>query len=288
MSRARRGSRIATERSAERLRAHWEIERELADRLRRADRNQRAELYGVVYDELFRRVPDHPQNLWRQDEASRRASAARQAHRLEGFLPAAGTFLEVGAGDCAMSFAMAARAGKVYAIEVSEEIASLGSAPENFELVITDGRSVPVPPGSVDLVYSNQLMEHLHPDDAAEQLEQIFRALRPGGRYICLTPNRLLGPSDISMYFSSDEARGFHLREYDNRELRRLMSQAGFASVGAIAKLRGHLTVVPLAPFTAAEAVFEALPAPTRRRLKGRKLVMKLLSPGGGVIATKP
>jgi predicted SAM-dependent methyltransferase len=34
---------------------------------------------------------------------------------------------------------------------------------------------------SVDLAYSNQLMEHLHPDDASEQLANVYRALKPGG-----------------------------------------------------------------------------------------------------------
>jgi hypothetical protein len=31
-------------------------------------------------------------------------------------------------------------------------------------------------------------MEHLHPEDAFEQLRNIIRALAPGGRYVCITP----------------------------------------------------------------------------------------------------
>ena len=130
--------------------------------------------------------------------------------------------LEIGAGDCALSLALAAHARQVYAVEVSREIAHTEDAPENFELLITDGRSIPVEPNSVDVAYSNQLMEHLHPDDALEQLNGILSALRPGGKYICFTPNRLLGPSDISQYFEDEVASGFHLREYSNRELRDL------------------------------------------------------------------
>ena len=48
-------------RSPERLRLHYEVERELSDRLRAASAEERATLYGEVYDELFRRVEDHPQ-----------------------------------------------------------------------------------------------------------------------------------------------------------------------------------------------------------------------------------
>src|SRR5205823_1094642 len=48
-------------RSLERVRAQYEVERELADRLLRASEDERPGLYASVYRELFRRVPDHPQ-----------------------------------------------------------------------------------------------------------------------------------------------------------------------------------------------------------------------------------
>jgi Methyltransferase domain len=43
------------------LRAHYEVERELAARLRAASRTERRTLYPAVYDELFRWVRTHPQ-----------------------------------------------------------------------------------------------------------------------------------------------------------------------------------------------------------------------------------
>ena len=48
-------------RSPEMIRQHYVIEKELAGRLRTASKNERRHLYTEVYDELFRRVPDHPQ-----------------------------------------------------------------------------------------------------------------------------------------------------------------------------------------------------------------------------------
>jgi SAM-dependent methyltransferase len=275
------------DRSPERLRAHWDIERELADRLRSASRDERTALYGTVYDELFRRVPDHPQLVWAANPEQRRAEAARAAALVRQFLPPGGVFLEIGAGDCSLSLSLCPHARRVYAVEVSREIASVDSPPDNFELLITDGRSIPVQHGTVDLAYSNQLMEHLHPDDAIEQLAQISATLRPGGRYICLTPNRLLGPGDISMYFEEDVARGFHLREYSNGELRDVMRRSGFARVDVLGTLRGRAKALPIWSFLALERVFEVLPRTLRRRLKRTKLVRKALSPGGGVIATK-
>jgi SAM-dependent methyltransferase len=277
---------VMAERSQDRLRAHFEIERELAERLRSAGREERSTLYGTVYDELFRRVPDHPQVVG-ADPGHRRAAIAAQEALVKQFLAPGETFLEVGAGDCALAVVMTQWAGRVYAVEVSEAIAQVEHEPENFELLITDGREIPVRPGSIDLVYSNQLMEHLHPDDASEQLHNIFVALRPGGRYLCLTPSRLLGPSDISQYFEPEIASGFHLREYSARELGDACRGAGFASVRVLASFRGATATVPLAAVAAAESIFEALPRAARLRLKRLRPVRKLLSPGGGLIATK-
>ena len=169
----RDGRHTGDERSRERLRAHWEIERELADRLRAASREERTTLYGTVYDELFRRVPDHPQVVGKASAADGQASVRATRDLLVRFLAPGETFLEIGAGDCAVSLSMTEHAARVYAVEVSREIAHTQAAPGNFKLLITDGRAIPVAPESVDLAYSNQLIEHLHPDSV--------RLLDPGG-----------------------------------------------------------------------------------------------------------
>jgi SAM-dependent methyltransferase len=277
----------SSERTVERLRAHWTIERELAQRLRAAGREERTQLYGTIYDELFRRVPDHPQVIRKRNPTERLAEIRYQESLIKHFLAPGGTLLEVGAGDCAVSLALSSYAARVSAVEVSDEIAPHGETPANFELLITDGREIPVAPGTVDVVYSNQLMEHLHPDDAREQLENIFAALRGGGRYICLTPNRLLGPSDISQYFEPETASGLHLREYSETELRDLLRTVGFDSVHTLVTWRGSFWSAPIAPVLLIEALFSALPRSARLRLKRWRLLRRMMHPGGGVVASK-
>lgn len=230
-------------RTPERIRAHYEIEVELASRLRHAPREARRRLYGEVYDELFERVPDHPQLARRATPAEQIEYAERPVELIRQFLPAGGAYVEIGAGDCATVRRVAQFAGSATAVEVSADIVP-SDLPPNVRVEISDGVSVPVPAASADLVYSNQLMEHLHPDDAMEQLRNIARALKRGGRYICITPNRLTGPHDISAGFD-DEARGFHLREYTYAELARGLRHAGFRRVG----------VLESAPSRAAETV---------------------------------
>ncbi len=263
-------------RSAERLRYHYEVERELSDRLRGATREQRTSLYSEVYDELFRRVEDHPQLVLRSDPAARAAWVRSESDLLRRYLPARRAFLEIGAGDCALSLAMTPYAEKVYAIDVSAEIAGRSAVPSNFELVISDGRDIPVPAGSIGLAYSNQLMEHLHPQDAEEQLRNIAAALEPGGAYICVTPNRLSGPHDISALFD-DAPRGFHLREYTTGELRSLFLACGFRHVGAFARLRHWGAELPAAPVVALERVLDQLRPDLRRRGARLPLVRNVL-----------
>lgn len=267
-------------RTGERLRAHYEIERELADRLRNASREERAGLYREVYDELFRRVPDHPQLTKRGDPAAR---VAAQVELLTPLISTETRFLELGAGDCALSLALAPRVRHVWALDVSQEIVPDALPHENFELVLSDGQSVPVPPGSVDLAYSNQLMEHLHPDDAIAQLTAIARALAPGGRYLCVTPHRFTGPHDISKFFDLT-ATGFHLKEYTVGQLERLMRSAGFHEVRVVIHSRGRSRIVPARLTTALEALLAALPPRARRRIARSPLRILL---GIKVIAKK-
>ena len=59
----------------------------------------------------------------------------------------------------------------------NSEISRNQDRPANASLVLSDGSSVPVLPDSVDGAYSRQLMEHLHPDDAMDQLANLPRAL---------------------------------------------------------------------------------------------------------------
>ena len=129
----------------------------------------------------LRRVADHPQIARKSNPAAQAVHASRELQLVARFIGPGTNYLEIGAGDCSLAFAVAGKVIHVYAIDVSDEISKQIETPANFELIISDGISIPVPAGSIDFAYSNQLMEHLHPDDAESQLENVFTALRPGG-----------------------------------------------------------------------------------------------------------
>jgi ubiquinone/menaquinone biosynthesis C-methylase UbiE len=263
-------------RTSEQIRRHYEVERELASRLRHAPTEKRRRLYGPTYDELFRRISDHPMLVRKVDSTATARAISWQFRLIRRFLTPDATFLEVGPGDCALSFAVAKQVRHVYAVDVSEVISSARTTPENFNLVLSDGVSIPVPPGCVTVAYSNQLMEHLHPDDAQEQLRNIWRSLAPGGVYFCITPSSLSGPHDVSRDFER-VAAGFHLKEYTCAELNEVFREVGFSKVRAVLSVKGRSVLAPVWVVSLVESLVRRLPYPMSRNLARRFPLRQLL-----------
>ncbi len=262
-------TRNADMRTADQLREHYEIERELASRLRECAPQERLRLYASTYDELFRRVAHHPMLVRREDPEATRRAMMSQLRLIRRFLRRDTYFLEIGPGDCSLSLAVAREVRQVYAVDVTELISSSATRPTNFELILSDGVSIPVPQGTVTVAFSNQLMEHLHPDDALEQLRNVYKALSHGGVYVCITPNALSGPHDISRDFDR-VATGFHLKEYTNAELYTLFVRVGFSKVRAMFSVRGRSVLLPVWVCRIAEWFVHRLPRLSSRELAGR------------------
>src|SRR5690348_16799647 len=95
------------QRNRDSLRRHYEIERELANQLRNAPQVKRKELYRIVYNELFQRVPDHPQNTRKRDPKDQQRLTDRQLKFLHRFLEPDCVYVEIGAGDCHLAMHVA-------------------------------------------------------------------------------------------------------------------------------------------------------------------------------------
>lgn len=253
-------------RPLETIKQHYEIEKELAAKLRNSRKEERHYLYNALYDELFQQVPSHPQLSRQADPEASAQEVSRKIRLVVKYLNPDSVFLEVGPGDCLLSLEVAQRVKQVYAVDVSQEIVKYSTCPPNFKLIISDGSSIPLPSNTVTVAYSNQLMEHLHPDDALEQLRNIYQSLAPGGVYICITPNRLCGPHDISKYFD-EEATGFHLQEYTQAELSKLFYQVGFSKLKAYIGGKGIYLRFPLLPIKIVENILNQMPFKLRNKL---------------------
>jgi SAM-dependent methyltransferase len=256
------------ERSRDRLRQHYEVERALADRLRRtSSREERARLYESMYDTLFAAVPDHPRLTNAHDPAFIERMNRGRLAIVTSYLRPDSRVLDIGAGDCAFSFVLARRARSVTAIDIAEGSAVLDNAPQNFQLLIYDGFNLPVEPGSIDLAFSDQLIEHLHVDDAEWHFKMIAQALAPGGHYVFRTPHRYTGPHDVSMYFTKGDPQGFHMKEWTYGELRTVLRRTGYGKLTAIWSGKGLAVRMPLWIMAAKEAALGPLPRGLRRKL---------------------
>jgi SAM-dependent methyltransferase len=263
-------------RSNQQIEEHYNIEKELASKLRDSSKQERQNLYGYLYDQLFQLVPHHPQLERKQDPHASAKEVGRKMRLLSRFLQKSSILLEVGPGDCCLAFEASKYVKKIYAVDVSQEIVNNLNPPENFELILSDGCTIPLPTNTVDIAYSNQLMEHLHPDDAFEQICNIYKALNFGGIYICITPNRLSGPHDISKYFD-EVATGFHLKEYTCTDLSSTFSHVGFSKIKTYIGGKGIYLRFPLFLLKWLEARLDKMPFFWRKRIARTFLFRALL-----------
>lgn len=264
--------------AASRELAQCRFETEIASRLRSASRDQRKQLYGELYDAYARAFPesvpgraDHPDpNVGYEVAFARR------------FVGTDMVVAEIGPGRCEFAYALAPYCKWLYACDVVD-VSNRAEVPGNFTHLLSDGIHIPLPDGHVDLVVSNQLMEHLHPDDALDQLAEITRVLRPAGKYICITPNRLHGPHDCSARFDelpcpvangSYLANGLHLKEYTNSELAALFAAAGLPNCSIFIGGRGHYLQVPAGLMRVVEGIVRWIPRHWRKRSRLFRLLL--------------
>jgi hypothetical protein len=250
----------------EQLREHFEIERALARKLRDASsRDERRRLYGEVYRERSERIAHHPLVRLAEDTTARAASIAPQVRLLRRFLTPEGCFLEVGAGDGAVTRAVAPHVKSALALDVTDALFR-PETDDKLEFRVFDGFDLGLPSRSIDVAYSHDVAEHLHKDDMIEQSASVRHALVEGGVYICVTPNRLSGPHDISQYFSK-MAEGFHLHEYTVTELAAAFRMAGFSRVRVFLSKDGYRLTpdMPVGAIGGLEAGLERLPYDARR-----------------------
>ena len=258
-------------RTAEELQRDYRLEKELANRLRGASEYQRRSLYASIYNDYYERV-----SLKKSSALKNNAHLSNQLKLIETFLNKDATFLEVGAGDGSLSLEVSKYVKQVYAIEVSREITKALPQRQNFHLILTDGIDIPGPKNSIDVAYSDQLMEHIHPDDARVQLQNIYNVLVPRGVYVCITPNKLSGPHDISRYFDK-VATGFHLKEYTISELSVLFKEIGFSKVEVYIGAQGIYIKAPLFLLRSFEDILNMLPFDIRLRISRIPLSRLLL-----------
>jgi SAM-dependent methyltransferase len=163
-----------------------------------------------------------------------------------------GAMLEIGPGQGSLAL-RAVEAGWTYrAIEASPVLIDLL---RQQGLEVTPGWAPPIPAAdaSCDVVYADQVLEHMSGIDAARELvSESLRVLRPGGVLFVVVPDYL---KERGFFWDVDYTHNFVTTE---RRVRQLLYDGGFdlqevvRSIGAATGIRRDLL--------AAAAIFTTLP----------------------------
>lgn len=133
--------------------------------------------------------------------------------------------LEVGCGEGFLSIALSQRNNKVNGVDVSDTCILLANKnkirfnSKNVNFSRMSATQLKFQPNTFDWIFSMDLLEHLHPEDALVHLREASSLLKENGKYLLMTPNSKNGA----------HAGGVHIKEYNLTELQELFNKAGFS-----------------------------------------------------------
>jgi len=251
-----------------------------------SDPLQRGKLYHELYNDYFKKLPEHPFLLRSKDKKYIEEKVKRTIRFLLPSINKSTKLIEIGAGDCSLTIGLSSYVGEVVGVDVSEEIMpDRSNLPDNVKLHISnDGTTLPFQLDYFQVSYSNQLLEHLHPEDTKLHLSNVKKILSVGGCYIFQTPHAFFGPHDVSVFFHNKPI-GFHLKEYCNYELYFLLKKAGFRKINLITGIKKHRILLPIIIPSLVELLLALFPFQIRKYLSLLTPIRKCIN--GHIIAIK-
>jgi SAM-dependent methyltransferase len=155
--------------------------------------------------------------------------------------PAPADFLEVGPGQGAIAELAAAAGYRYRAVEPSPQLAAALAA-RGVNVVEAFTPPIPGADGSLDILYADQVLEHMPGIDAARAwVAEAHRLLRPGGTLFVVVPDYL---KERGFFWDIDYTHNFITTE---RRMRQLLYDGGFdvarvvRSIGLATGLRRDL-----------------------------------------------
>ena len=251
---------LPQDRTYDQILNHYKVEKAIAERIKKSNREERKQIYASMYEELFQKVPDHSRLTRRKDEEQSNKANKDKFLLIKSLINNKTVFAEFAPGDCQFSFEVANHVSQGFGIDISDQHNPSIIPPENFKLIVYDGYNLSeIPDNSIDVLFSDQLIEHFHPEETQLHFEIAYRILKKSGKYIFRTPHRYSGPHDISKYFS-DEPEGFHLKEWTYSELKPVLRNAGFSLISARMMRKRVLLWLPFTYFEICEKVLGRYP----------------------------
>lgn len=213
---------------------HWELEKKLANTLRQSKKRDRWKVTTDCYREFYNQLP-WLKELNHSVDTHFFEKRARVMSRLMG--TSVKRIYEIGSGTGRI---LSRLAGEGHLCRGMDIFTARGLEDKKDQSNLTIGVSDGVHldrferTRSFDVVFSENVIEHLHPDDLFEHFQSVYSLLDKGGKYILKTPHVFSGPHGLEKIFGLKILQGFHLKEYSYCEIRALAFQSGFRSIKAV------------------------------------------------------
>jgi 2-polyprenyl-3-methyl-5-hydroxy-6-metoxy-1,4-benzoquinol methylase len=246
---------------------------------------EREELFTAAYGGLTTILREMRARDGRDLDAPMGFNAAHFDSIVDLVGPPPRTMLDVGCSTGTLVRTLIAHGYDAYGIDISEGLVSKATelANKSFGQDLSErfsaGNFLRHDFGSrtFDFIHSNDVLEHIHWDEAIDFLSKCHRLMRPGGVLWLITPNRLTGPGDATTLKLpwGTPAIGLHLKEYTLAELSTLLRQASFSQVQTrlFGAGRGRRLTKPRTIYASlkrvAEPVLAGIPFPVRKRIMG-------------------
>ena len=218
--------------------AHWELEKQLLKNILESTPENRWEVFESSYSTLYREME------WLnrfEDKAIKLPPAKRFRDWLALIdqFPKGARIYEIGSGRGELISFLAECGFICTATEITRQRSKTWNFDNpNLSWNITDGIHLDrfENPCSYEIVISNQVIEHFHPDDLMEHFKGVLAILSPNGKYIFATPHSALSLGGLYWALKLEET-GLHLKEYTYAELKHSLTEAGFKNISAVFRL---------------------------------------------------
>ena len=211
------------------VRRHVEVEGGLTDKLILSSEAARSSAFEEAYTELFQQFP------WLSS-----AKASSSLDPWAALMKPNARVYEIGSGAGVLADFLSKRNFDYTATDIARERREApAQARPGLRWRETDGVHLDryEEPESYDYIISDQVVEHLHPDDILTHFRTARILLKPGGSYIVRTPHRRHGGHDLSRVFGLKTAVFLHLHEFTYREFDYICHETGHSKALGVVSL---------------------------------------------------
>jgi SAM-dependent methyltransferase len=186
------------------------------------------ELYEAIYNFVKIHLPDYDSFGFNSDLINNHIDVFKDK-----------IVIDYGCGYGASTELLSKTAKFVYGIDASHTAVQTATSKfgklKNTDFIMNSSPYIPFEKGIFEAAYSNDLLEHFHPDDLKIHLKEIYRILIKGGKYLFWTPGSKTGPHDCTQWFyprgMGFKAKGDHIKEYNYSELISIIQHVGFEKI---------------------------------------------------------